>query len=176
MPKNLQLHVQLRGTKVWRRIVIPMTASFGGLHHDLQGAFDWDDSHLYEYRRSSEVLASSPHCESFDGTPIAGADSVKIEQALGSKGRKCEYVYDFGDGWIHDIKVEAVVELPTDSPWLLDGEGSAPPEDCSGIPGYERLLEIRRTGKDPWGEDPEEVLEWAGDWSPHSFDRTRLPR
>ena len=152
------------------------TASFGGLHHAIQDAFDWEDAHLYVFRRGSTTLASCPAFESFDGTPLPNAESVKLEKALGSKGHRCEYEYDFGDSWVHDIEVEDVVDLPADSPWLLDGEGSAPPEDCGGIPGYQRLLEISRTGKDPWGEDPEEVLEWAGDWSPDSFDRSRLPR
>lgn len=176
MPKHLQLRVQLRHTKVWRRISIPATASFGGLHHAIQDAFDWEDSHLYEFRRGSKILASSPYRESFEATPLLDAEAVKLTRALGSKGRRCEYEYDFGDCWVHDIEVEDLVDVPAKSPWLLDGEGSAPPEDCGGIPGYQRLLELRRTGKDPWGEDPVEVLEWVGDWSPDSFDRTRLPQ
>ena len=57
-----------------------------------------------------------------------------------------------------------------------DGEGTAPPEDCGGIPGYERLLEVFRTGKDPWGEDPKEVIEWADAWKPDLFDRGQLPQ
>jgi hypothetical protein len=107
---------------------------------------------------------------------MPNAESVKLKRFLKKSAERCEYEYDFGDSWVHDIKVEEITVLPIGSPWLLDGEFTAPPEDCGGVPGYERLLEVYRTGKDPSEEDPEEIIEWAGDWTPDSFDRGQLPR
>lgn len=176
MARFLQLRIQLRHTKVWRCIAIPADATFAGLHNAIQEAFGWDDSHLYEFRQGSDTLAASPYHESFDGSPMPNAESVKLKRFLKKSAERCEYEYDFGDSWVHDIKVEEITVLPIGSPWLVDGEFTAPPEDCGGVPGYERLLEVYRTGKDPWGEDPEEIIEWAGDWTPDSFDRGQLPR
>lgn len=176
MPKFLRLHVHLRGTTVWREISIPVTGTFGALHDSIQDAFGWEDSHLYEFRQKRETLAASPYHESFDGTPIPDAESVNLSRHIRKAADQCEYEYDFGDSWVHDIRVEEILILPIRGPWLLDGEGTAPPEDCGGIPGYERLLEVFRTGKDPWGEDPEELIAWAGDWKPDSFDRGTLPK
>ena len=53
---------------------------------------------------------------------------------------------------------------------LVDGGRSAPPEDCGGFPGYERIAEFIETGEDPWGEDPEDLRAWLGDWHPAAFD------
>jgi hypothetical protein len=175
MPKYLQLHIQLRHTAVWRQVTIPAQGTFAALHNSIQEAFGWENSHLYEFRQDRETFAASPYHESFDGSPMPNAESVKLGRYLKKSTDQCEYEYDFGDSWIHDIKVEEIPVLPADGPWLLDGEGTAPPEDCGGIPGYERLLEVFRTGKDPWGEDPEELIAWAGDWKPDSFDRGKSP-
>lgn len=174
MPKFLRLHIQLRNTAVWREITIPAGGTFAALHDSIQEAFGWQDSHLYEFRWDLETLAASPHHESFDGTSIPDAESVKLSRHLKKSSDQCEYEYDFGDSWVHDIEVEEVSVLPTGGPWLWDGEGTAPPEDCGGIPGYERLLEVFRTGKDPWGEDPKEVIEWADAWNLDLFDRGQL--
>ncbi len=176
MPKFLRLHIQLRHTEVWRRIAIPAAGSFAGLHDAIQEAFGWENSHLYEFRQDGERVAASPYHESFDGEPMPEAESVKLSRNLKKLEDRCEYEYDFGDAWVHDIEVEEISALPMDNPRLLDGEGAAPPEDCGGIPGYERILEVLRTGKDPWGEDPEELITWVGDWRPDSFDQGKLPR
>jgi Plasmid pRiA4b ORF-3-like protein len=44
------------------------------------------------------------------------------------------YEYDFGDGWIHELRLEAT--LPVDPrktyPRCVAGKCSAPPEDCGG--------------------------------------------
>src|SRR6187455_2582618 len=48
------------------------------------------------------------------------------------------------------------------------GARSAPPEDCGGVPGYARLLEILR---DPSHSEHQEVKTWAGRrFDPEKFD------
>lgn len=46
---------------------------------------------------------------------------------------------------------------------------ACPPEDCGGIGGYERLLEVQSNPKDPEYED---LMEWLGDEliDPNEFD------
>jgi hypothetical protein len=61
-----------------------------------------------------------------------------------------------------------------------DGQRSAPPEDCGGSGGYDRLVAAL---DDPSDEEHEEFRTWTGRFSPERFDReavnrklARLPR
>lgn len=174
MARYLILHVQLRHTHVWRRLRVRQTRSLEDLHGLLQEAFGWTDSHLYLFRAQGVDRAASPHFESFD-EPVPPAHEVSIGQLLKRKGSRCEYTYDFGDSWEHDIVVEEGRNEDKDDPWLLDGELAGPPEDCGGVPGYERCAEFVRTGVDPYGDDPDEFREWLGDWDPDAFDPKSKP-
>ena len=122
----------------------------------------------------------------FNGPPIAGlpggeeydrqtpdAKQVKLNTYFTGKRvvEWCEYVYDFGDGWTHDVKLIAMrSEKERFKRRLLDGERTGPPEDCGGTQGYERMVHVVETGKDIWDEDPEELLTWLNGWRPDSFD------
>ncbi len=89
-------------------------------------------------------------------------------------------LYDFGDGWDHEVVVERIVARETGQPLpcCLGGERARPPEDCGGPLGYPDLLE---TIRDPNHEEHDAALEWVGDsFDPKAFDLTalnkRLPR
>ena len=57
--------------------------------------------------------------------------------------KRMTYLYDFGDGWEHTIRVEYVVapEPGARYPQLVEATGRCPPEDIGGPPGYEEYLE-----------------------------------
>lgn len=87
------------------------------------------------------------------------------------RARKCWYLYDFGDSWEHEVKLRAKIDhADSFQRRLLAGERAGPMEDCGGVSGYERFAEFVQTGKDPYGEDAEELSEWVGDWRPEVFD------
>ncbi len=44
-------------------------------------------------------------------------------------------------------------------PVCIDGERACPPEDCGGVDGYYRMLEILKDTSDP---EHEEMKTWAG--------------
>lgn len=79
------------------------------------------------------------------------------------------YVYDFGDSWEHEIRLEKI--LPREKrkyPACIAGKRACPPEDCGGIWGYEEFLEII---KDPEHEEYEDMLDWVGgEFDPEHFD------
>ncbi|SJZ84122.1 pRiA4b ORF-3-like protein [Selenihalanaerobacter shriftii] len=55
-----------------------------------------------------------------------------------------------------------------DYPICVEGERACPPEDCSGIPGYQRILEILNNPDD---EEYERIIEWLDeDYDPDYFD------
>lgn len=63
--------------------------------------------------------------------------------------------------------IEATVEGKR-YPVCLDGARACPPEDCGGIPGYERLLAALADPKDP---EHDELVGWAPDgFDPELFD------
>jgi hypothetical protein len=85
-----------------------------------------------------------------------------------------EYEYDFGDGWIHEVKLRDEVSLRESfKRRLLDGERATPPEDSGGQGGYERLLSVVENGVDPWDE-LDVIKEWLGNWNPETFDLEAL--
>src|SRR5690606_2715798 len=56
---------------------------------------------------------------------------------------------------------------------LLDGERAAPPEDCGGTPGYERMVHFVETGEDTYDDDPDGLAVWLDGWRPDAFDIAR---
>jgi hypothetical protein len=85
-------------------------------------------------------------------------------------------VYDFGDGWLHEILVERAVHDPdvVSSVVCLAGARACPPEDCGGIGGYARFLAAIA---DPADEQHDELREWiGGDFDPEHFDLAAVNR
>ncbi|WP_376695907.1 plasmid pRiA4b ORF-3 family protein [Wenzhouxiangella sp. EGI_FJ10305] len=86
--------------------------------------------------------------------------------------RVFQYLYDFGDDWIHRIEVEDtnVSADPGWIPWLIDGARRGPPEDCGGVPGYQRLIEAANAPPETLNEDELDFVGWAGDgFDPEEF-------
>lgn len=172
MARYLHLHVALRHTNVWRRVRIRQTYLLTDLHDAIQSAFDWHDCHLYQFVAADGRRALCPHGEDFGAdfgeAPSGRAAKTKLSQILKKKGDACLYEYDFGDSWELDIVVERVASETKDDPWLLDGALAGPPEDCGGVPGYERCAQFVRTGVDSYDEG-DSLGEWLGAWNPDAF-------
>ena len=144
---------------VQRRLEVPLTIRLNRLHLVLQAALGWTDSHLYEIRAGG-VGWGMPDPD-FDDGPLDArkARLVDVFEDVGTKTIK--YLYDFGDGWEHTIKVERVTEaVPGVAyPVLLDARGRCPPEDVGGPWGYDEFLEALA---DPDHEDHADTKTWAG--------------
>ncbi|MEM2135771.1 MAG: plasmid pRiA4b ORF-3 family protein [Candidatus Jordarchaeaceae archaeon] len=69
---------------------------------------------------------------------------VKIADYFSAENRSVDYVYDFGDCWVHKVQLEKILprEEGVDYPRCIGGKRACPPEDCGGVWGYEELLEI----------------------------------
>lgn len=174
-----QFKITLRGIKppIWRRIQVPETYSFWDLHVAIQDAMGWEDYHLHQFAlidpsTDMKVEIGIPH-EEFDfvfDTKILPGWKQKIAEWFSMKNSVAEYVYDFGDNWEHTVKLEKILpkEADTTYPRCIDGKRACPPEDCGGIWGYERMLEIMA---DETHEEYEETIEWLGDdFDPEHFD------
>ena len=96
---------------------------------------------------------------------------VRLGEVLEDVGTKTlKYLYDFGDGWEHTIKIERLIdpEPGTLYPRLIEAKGRCPPEDIGGPWGYAEFLEAIA---DPKHERHRELKEWfADDFNPHVVD------
>jgi Plasmid pRiA4b ORF-3-like protein len=90
-----------------------------------------------------------------------------VLEDIGTK--KLVYLYDFGDGWEHTIKVERLADPASGAlyPRLIEVSGRCPPEHCGDPWGYAEMLGAIA---DPKHERHAELTEWIGE----HFDPTAV--
>src|SRR5450759_1761465 len=151
--KTSRLRVTLRGVvpPVVRVIDVPASSTLPELHELLQAAVGWTDSHLHQFV-VGEATYGVPSDEDW------GDQRDERIVRLRNLPARFDYLYDFGDGWEHDVEVLG----PGDGqPGCRYGEGACPPEECGGPVGYAELLEVLA---DPTHEEHADLRAWAGSW------------
>lgn len=167
------LRVELEGITpaIWRRIWIEGSAPLIKLHHTIQAAMGWTDTHLHEFRIGADVYAT-PHREDWPERTIVDERRVQLHKALNGIS-SFGYVYDFGDSWEHTITVEKVApppELPRRHAYVEAGERACPPENAGGARGYQEFLD--QFTKNRRHKEVRAFQAWAGqDFNPDQFDR-----
>lgn len=133
-----QLRIDLDGFRppVWRRVLVPEAFTLSELHNVIQILFDWDNAHLHEFHTDYQSFEPAVQIEE---DTFWGSDSLKTEdvtlQSIFDETKKLKYTYDFGDDWVHTIKLEKVFtpeEAAAISPTLpicLKGKQDTPEED-----------------------------------------------
>ena len=174
--KAYQLKVTLRHTKppIWRRLEVRGDTTLGHLHDVLQVAMGWTDSHLHQFVVDGAIYGTPDPDWDVD---VKNEARVRLDEVLRKPKDALVYEYDFGDGWEHTVVLEKV--LPREPgrhryPVVTAGRRACPPEDCGGVHGFYRMLEILG---DPAHPEHEEMLEWTGDeYDPTHFDRDETNR
>lgn len=171
--KNIhRLKVTLRGTRppIWRRFEVPSGISLLRLHSVIQVGFGWEDCHLHVFETPAGSYGSPD-----PNTGIRSSAHKRLSAVADWPGDRIRYEYDFGDGWDHHILVEAVepAEPGIRYPRCTAGRRAGPPEDCGGVSGYYRLLDILA---DPRHDEHETLLRWLGIAAPDEFDRDSFDR
>jgi hypothetical protein len=168
-----QLKVTLKHARpaIWRRLQVRSDIKLGKLHLVLQDALGWTHSHLHQFLVGEQRIGMTEIDDGF-GDDLEDENRVKLSQIAVEKSRFV-YEYDFGDSWRHEILVETVLPAVDGIryPICTAGKRACPPEDCGGVGGYERLLEIIA---DPDHEEYTSMLEWLGaPFDPEAFDLER---
>jgi hypothetical protein len=151
---------------VWRQVLIPASYTLGRAHSVIQAAMGWQESHLHVFRirgREYGPAYLDEELETLDESQFRIGDLMK-------PGDQAGYEYDFGDGWEHELAVEAsaVADADTVYPACTGGEGACPPEDCGGPGGFADLKDL--LGGPP-GPERDEMRTWVGeDYDPAHFD------
>jgi hypothetical protein len=162
----LSLKVTLRGTKppVWRRLLAPGAMTLGDLHHAIQAAMGWYDSHLHAFD-----IEGRQYGDRHTVDDVADENRLTLNRLMKSGVRRFTYTYDFGDDWEHMVAIEKIQPAVEGKlyPACVAGKRSCPPEDCGGIWGYGELLEVLA---DPAHPERAERLEWLGqEFDPEDF-------
>ena len=159
---------------VVRRVEVPFRLRLDRLHAVLQAAVGWTNSHLWEFR-AGDVGWGIPDRQWGDGPHDASKATLRgVIEDTGA--RRLTYLYDYGDGWEHTIRIERIGEaLPGELyPRLIDARGRCPPEDIGGPPGYAEFLDAIRTRGH---ERRAELKDWCdADFDPDAVDLPAIKR
>jgi hypothetical protein len=172
----VRIKVTLKDVKpeVMRRLVVPVTLRLDRLHLTLQAAFGWTNSHLFEFHAGEGHWGIPAPDGDFGPQPI-DARKARLSDIVRETGAKTvHYLYDFGDGWDHVIKLEKWFDntLTDGLPLLLDAVGRSPPEDVGGAPGYAEYLDAI---SDPTNPEHKNMHLWGPEqFDPNVVDRKAL--
>lgn len=170
------LHVILREIEplIWRRLRMSADMTLDQLHYAIQGAFGWENSHLHAFTiEDGETYSSNdqPEGGGFFGEP-KDKDSRKVTlgDLIGRKIKRFDYVYDFGDSWTHEIKIEEInpCAKQIETAECVEGKRNCPPEDCGGVWGYEDFIKAMKNKRHP---DHKDLTDWyGGSFDPEKFN------
>lgn len=165
-----RLKVTLRLVKppVWRCIEVASNIKLSELSAVLEATMGWLGGHLHAFEAAG-VFYEIPDGESFDFPPPRDERKARLGEVLPAMKSKMRWDYDFGDGWEHDVVVEAIEPMKTDAayPVCVAGRRACLPDDCGGPWGYGNLLAAI---SDPTHEQHEELTEWL----PPGFDADKF--
>jgi Plasmid pRiA4b ORF-3-like protein len=113
--------------KTWRRIAIPATLTLDDLSDTILRAFNFDNDHLYQFSYRNRFGMTErilhPYMEESPST-----DAVAIGEVQLRPGASMEYLFDFGDQWRFDVKLEEIntADARIKKPKILKMHGQAP--------------------------------------------------
>ena len=173
----VQIHIALDDIEppVWRRLVVPLRTTLAELHHILQAAMGWTDSHLHDFGVGGltygdiELLSAE---RTDDDARVYDANEVRMCDFSRQPGTSFKYIYDYGDNWRHTVTLEKVfaVKPAPKTTTCIDGARCCPPEDVGGTSGYFEFLRVLLA------PDPDEIEEQRHlkRWSGGKFDSDRF--
>ena len=187
-PTIYQLKIVLLGISpiIGRRLLIRSESTIADLHHILQIAMGWTDTHLHQFRIQGKKygIVQIGDIGFRDNSHQVGLID------LGLRLRELFfYDYDFGDAWQHQLRVEAIRSPEPNQcyPVCIGGKRACPPEDCgrpwafmalrqqySLVHVVRRLVEISESGGyDEYVEELHDLRYWL---TVERFDRPTMNR
>ncbi len=136
---------------------MPGEVTLAELHAVVQVGMGWTDSHLHEFEVEGVRYGIPDPDWDTEVLPEGRAPLFRIAKV----GSRLRYLYDFGDGWDHDIVVEQVLAAEPEGryPRCVAGRRACPPEDVGGPWGYEDFLAAL---DDPAHPEHQQWTEWIG--------------
>ena len=137
--------VNLKGSKrMWRTVVLRGDHTLTDLHEIIFEAFDRFEEHLYSFYFPKAISSGRFDFQPKEYTspimlkerdpfsprrPISAAKTTLDSLHL-QLGQTFEYLFDFGDNWLHEIKVvsKEPVQSQIKLPMILERKGDSPPQ------------------------------------------------
>ena len=115
--------------RVWRRIALPGEMTLEALSEAILDAFDFDNDHLhlFRYRNRFGIFEEIKHPYTEESPSTA---EVKVGELPLRPGSVLEYLFDFGDNWLFEVRLEKLepVNPKIRKVTVIDGRGQAPPQ------------------------------------------------
>ena len=160
---------------VSRTIKVSSETSLYLMHHIIQTVMGWENRHLYEFTINNIRFADNRLVDEDFGDFTDTKESM-LEDILTKIGTSAFYLYDFGDGWKHEIKLIEISNKPQIEilPSFVLGQNACPPEDCGGAYRYREIIEILA---DSTHEEYQSIVEWLGPkFNPIEFNRLAIEK
>jgi hypothetical protein len=113
--------------RVWRRIAVQGRHDLDHLSDAILDAFEFDDDHLYKFSYTSRFgTLTSIHHPSLEESPLTS--EVCVGEVPLRLGTSMTYLYDFGDRWEFDVRLERIdpVDRAMRKARILETHGKAP--------------------------------------------------
>lgn len=163
---QLKVHLDYTNPPIWRRFLVDSTILLPELHLLLQKIMGWENYHLHQFVHKEKFYSDDDSM--VDNKQTLLSSNVHLNTLLRKENDSLQYEYDFGDSWMHTLKLEKILPMQTDfKPRCLEGENACPPEDFGGVWGYMEMLEVLQNPKHP------EYKEYR-QWLPRDFSPTRF--
>src|SRR6516162_4797243 len=89
--------------EVSRIVAVPLGINLGKLHLVLQAAMGWTNTHLWLIHAAG-CTWGVPNPDLRDDTLPANRTTL-IDMIADTGARRFDYIYDFGDQWVHTVKI-----------------------------------------------------------------------
>jgi hypothetical protein len=139
MPSRVTVHrmkITLRGIRppIWRRIEVSSNVTMFQLSAILEAAMGWHGGHLHAFEADGITYQLPSEMDGFSRYETIDERKATLATVLPVVGARMKFEYDFGDGWTHDVIVEAIgpADAALTYPRCLTGKRACPPEDCGG--------------------------------------------
>lgn len=172
--KAYQLKIQIKDSHppIWRRVIVPAGLSFSQLSIVLNKVMGWCGYHLSSFEFYHLGIKIEEDAYEFEDIgygdyELMDSSETMIDPYLDSEDW-FTYTYDFGDNWDHRVTVEKIItDYDKNYSQVIKFKGGTPYEDCGGIYGYYRVLEILRNPEDP---EYEEMKAWTDGHFTRDYD------
>jgi hypothetical protein len=172
---QLKVSLTFSDPLIWRRIQVPGETTLNRLHDIIQLCMGWQDLHVHRFLIGKVFYAPSEGIDIMEKTGERDESEYQLATLEADMKWVFTYIYDFGDGWEHEIELEETLPRGKDKihPVLLAGERACPPEDVGGVPGFEEFLTIINS---PGHKEHKSIVEWYGadHFNPDSLDLKKI--
>ncbi len=160
---------------IWRKFQVENDITLRRLAATIIIVMGWTNSHMHQFRIGN-MRYGIPSEEFMESDDFENEGEFRLCDFSEKELAKFNFVYDFGDGWEHTIRLEKASDKQEGGiyPVCIGGARKCPRENCGGPFEYDNFLSIISDPKDP--EYPATITDVGKDFDPEMFDIDSINR